>query len=821
MGNVVSDFSLAFRNLARSRGYAAIAVLTLALGIGATTAIFSVVNAVLLRPLPYPDAERLMDVRTVFASGYAGQFSYPDFEDLREQNRTFSGLAAYTEWSVSAVTAGQGFRVVWAQVSPGFLSILGVQPALGRAFSGDEERAGSPVAVVSYAYWQNRLGGRPDVAGQNILINDRSYLVIGVMPRGYDFPAETELWVPIEPSKQYRGAHSFQVVGRLRDDTSAAAAQQDLSTIARRLKEQYGDEEDMVDASVRPVLEQLVGNARPALTVLLGASALLLLVACVNVANLMLARALSRDRESAIRLALGAGPARIVRIFMAESLVLSLAGVALGLAIAFAGVPALVAQSPASLPRIGDVGVDLSVLAFSLVVSMFVTLAVGAFPALRAAKRAPRDALAGSHRVQGGSVASRRLRAGLVMAQVSLTVVLLVGAGLVGKSVLNLLAEDPGYRTEGALVMDVWLPSELGGGDTRTEFSAGDARIASFLEALMDRLRSIPGVERVGGVDHFPLGSVGANGTFIVLSRPDEVTSIDDWARLVGDRTRTGTAQFRVASPDYFGAMAIPLIRGRLFDARDTRAAPHVALISASLANERWPDQDPLGKIIQFGGMDGDLRPFTIVGIVGDIQEFGIGTKPQPTFYADYRQRPRRAYAFHVVMQGSRDVVALTAAARSVATALDSQVPIAFTPLHDILFAWFADRRFILVLLTLFGGLALALATTGVYSIVAYMALQRTPEIGLRVALGARESDVVRLLVREGFRLAAGGVAIGLVTAFALTRVLASWLYGVSKADPSTFTAVGAVLIGAALAASWLPAYRASHTGAVSALRHD
>ena len=821
MSNVLSDFSLAFRNLARSRGYAVIAMLTLALGIGATTAIFSVVNAVLLRPLPYPSAERLMEVRTVFSSGYAGRVSYPDFEDLREQNQTFSGLAAYADWSVSAVTAGQASRVAWAQVSPGFLSILGVQPVLGRAFSSDEERAGSPVAVVSYGYWQNRLGGRQDLAGQSILINARSYVVIGVMPRGHDFPAQTELWVPLESTKQYRTAHSFKVVGRLRDDASVAVSQQDLRAIARRLKEQYGDDEDMVDVSVRPVLEQLVGNARPALTVLLGASALLLLVACVNVANLMLARALSRDRESSVRLALGAGPARIVRIFMAESLVLSLAGAGLGLAIAFAGVPVLVAQSPANLPRIGEISVDLRVLAFSLVVSMFVTLAVGAFPALRAAKRDPRDALAGSHRVQGGGAASRRLRAGLVMAQVSLTVVLLVGAGLVGQSVLNLLAEDPGFRTEGALVMDVWLPSEAGGTDTRTDLSGGDARIASFLEALMDGLRMIPGVERVGGVDHFPLEGVGANGTFIVLARPDEVSSIDDWARLVGDTARTGTAQFRVASPDYFGAMTIPLIRGRLFDARDTPAAPHVAVISASLADERWPDQDPLGKIIQFGGMDGDLRPFTIVGIVGDIQEFGIGTKPQPTFYADYRQRPRRAYAFHVVMQGSADAATLTAAARRVATVLDPQVPVAFATLHDILFTWLADRRFVLVLLILFSVFALVLATTGVYGVVAYTALQRNPEIALRIALGARGSDVVRLLVREAFALSAGGVAIGLVVAFVLTRVLASWLYGVGRADPSTFCAVGAALIGAALAASCVPAYRASHTHASLALRHD
>jgi predicted permease len=780
MRSIFGDLRLAFRRLARSPGYAIIAVVTLALGIGASTATFSVVNGVLLQPLPYPHAERLLQVRTVFANGYAANLtSYPDFEDLRDRNSSFTGLAAYADARVSASTGGQADRVFLTEVSPGFLPVLGVAPTLGHAFGADEERAGERVAIVSHGYWQSRLGGRADFADRSLRINDQTYAVIGVMPRTFDFPAGTDVWVPIPPGKQHRTAHSFQVVGRLRDDVPAAAAQQDLSAIAQRLKQQYGDDEDMVAASVRPVLEQVVGGVRPALTLLLGASGVLLLVACVNAANLMLARALSLDRESAVRLALGARPARLARNFLAEALVVSFAGAALGLAVAAAGVPALLALDAARLPRASDIGVDLRVFAFALCVSLLVALAVGAVPALRAVRRDPRDALAESQRIQGGGTATRRLRAGLVVAQISLTVVLLIGAGLVGRSVLRLLEVDPGYRTDGALVMDLWLPAEPVTA-TRTEHSPGDVRIAEFLGALMGRLATIPGVERVGGVNRFPLATGPASGRFIVLDRPDEVRDIDDWTRLTRDTARTGNAQFRVASPGYFGAMAIPLVRGRLFDERDAPEAPHAALISASLAKARWPGEDPLGKLIQFGGMDGDLRPFTIVGIVGDVQDFGIGSAAQPTFYTNYAQRPRSAYEFHVVLQGRADEAALAAAARAAARELDPQVPVAFKTLREIVVASLADRELVLRLLAFFGALALVLATTGVYSVVSYM-----------------------------------------VAAFASTRMLASWLYGVGSVDLATFAVVAVGLLAAALVASFVPAWRAARSDATEALRHE
>jgi predicted permease len=638
------------------------------------------------------------------------------------------------------------------------------------------------------------------------------------MPQGFDFPIETELWVPRQPIDEARTAHNWRVVGRLRDGVSRAAAQEDLSTVARRLKQQYGDGADMVDADVRPVLDQLVGSVRPALSVLLGAAGVLLLVACVNVANLLLARALSREGESALRLALGARPARLVRVFLSESLVLSLAGGALGVLIALAGVPALLALEPGRLPRIQDIGVDSRVLVFSLTAAVLTAVAIGLVPGLRAAQRDMRSVLAGSRRIQGSTAAGRRWRGALVAGQIALTLVLLVGGGLLGRSFVKLLAVDPGYRTEGAIVMDLWHPAvsllEAPG-------SPGDLRIAATTEALMARLRALPGVERVGGIDQFPLRSGGPSGTFLVLRRPDEVASFEDYRRLALDRARTGNAEFLVASPGYFAAMGIPLLRGRLFDTRDSMDAPHVAVISASLAKARWAGEDPLGKLIQFGGMDGDLRPFTIVGIVGDVVERSLGAAPRPMFYTDYRQRPRKAFEFHVVIQGRFDVAATSEAARRIARDEDPEMPIELQTLEDIVSSSLADRRFVLLLVALFGGLALMLATTGIYGVVSYVASQRTAEIGVRVALGAHAGEVVRLLVRQGIVFAGAGVAAGLVGAFALTRLLGSMLYGVGAADPATFVTAAVALLAAAVVASWIPAHRAARIDPVEAVRHE
>jgi putative ABC transport system permease protein len=810
---VLNDLRLAVRGLAKNPGFSSVAIVTLALGIGASAAIFSVVNGVLLRSLPYPDPGRLMQVETVFASGFQGRVSYPNFEDLREQSRSFDGLAAYADWTTSAAAGGQGFRVDWAQVSADFFPVVGVEAAIGRTFSADELATGQRVAVVSYGYWQRRLGADANLADQTVRANDEVYPIVGVMPRGYDFPSGTELWVPRDAVAENRTAHNWSVVGRLADGVGRERAQQELSAVARRLAQQYGDDTAMTGAAVSPFLDRIVGQVRPALLLLLGAAGVLLLVACINTANLLLTRAMARDRESALKLALGMRPERLARGFLAESLALSLAGAVLGVPIAVAGVPALLTLEPGRLPRADNIGLDWPVLAFTLSVSVVVALAVGLVPAVRAARRDMRDALARGARIQGSGGASHRLRGGLVVAQIALTIVLLVGAGLLGRSFMKLLDVDPGFRTRGALIMDVWLPL--------SSEPANQVRIADFIERTTERLRALPGVENVAGANRLPLDGGSPNGTFVFLERPDEVANFDDLVRLIKEPERTGNADFRVASASYFDTLQIPLLRGRVFDDRDTREAPHVAVISAGLAETRWPGEDPLGKLIQFGNMDGDLTPFTIVGIVADVQDYGIGVPPRPTFYTDYRQRPTTAFAFSIVLQGGFDAAATIAAARRVATEIDAEVPLAFRAFDDLVAGSLADRRFLLLLVGVFGALALALATMGVYGVIAYLALQRKPELGVRVALGARGRDVVGLLVRQGATLATLGIGVGLLAAFALTRVVASFLYGVAAFDPLTFAVAAAVLLAVALVASFVPAYRASRIDPVEALRQD
>jgi putative ABC transport system permease protein len=814
---MLDDFRIALRSLSRNSGLASIAIATLALGLGASTAIFSVVSGVLLKPLPYPQPDRMVQVGSVFASGFVGRVSYPSVVDLREQSGSFSAVAAYAAWTTSAMMAGEGLRIHWAQANAELFAVTRVTPAIGRVFTAEEEQRGDELAVVSYGFWESRLAGDRNLTDRTLRVGDAVYSIVGVLPRGHAFPESTEVWVPRTPAVESRSAQNWSVVGRLRDGVTLAQAQQDTSAIARRLREQYGDDQSMVDVALRPVLDSVVGSVRSALLIALGAAGVLLLVACVNVANLLLARGLVRDRDTVVRLALGASPARLARGFLAESLLLSLAGAGLGILLALAGVPAVLAVTPTLLPRVADISVDWQVLGFALAAAVLVAVLVGLVPAVRAVSRDMRQALADGHRLQGGSAAGR-LRGSLVVAQIALTLVLLVAAGLLGRSLVKLLDVDTGYRRDGALVANVWLA------ETRLVDGPGEAaeiRNVAFAEELMERVRTLPGVERVGGINILPLEGGGPSGGYVVLDRPDEIATFEDFGRLVTQPARAGYAEFRVGSADYFAAMNIPLVRGRLFDERDVRGAPHVAVISAALAEARWPGEDPLGKIIQFGNMDGDLTPFTIVGIVGDVQDYGIGTQALPTFYVDYRQRPRTAVEFKIVIQGPMDVAATTAAVRRLATELDPGVPVAFRTLREVVASSLADRRFMLLLLGIFGAVALALATIGVYGVVAYIAVRRTSEIGVRMALGAQSRDVERLLVRQGARFAFGGVALGLLAAFAVTRLVAGFLYGVGAADPVTFAGAAVALFVAAMMASWIPAHRVSKIEAVVALRHE
>ena len=569
----------------------------------------------------------------------------------------------------------------------------------------------------------------------------------------------------------------------------------------------------MFDAAVVPLREQLVGGSRPTLLVLLGASAFLLLIACANVVNLLVARAAVREGELAVRLALGAGRWRIAQQFIAESLVLAAAGGVLGVVLAALGVRALLTLEPGELPRVGEIGIDWRVLAFALALSVVVAAVLGALSAWRGARGDIRQAMAQAQRTQAGAGASYRVRGALVVAQVALTLVLLIGAGLLARSFLQLSRIDPGYRTERTLVLDITAPVRDG--------PDGERERVRLYDDILSRLRALPGVATAGGVNAFPLTAGNtSSGTFLIMSRLDEPIDMAQVPKLMQDPARSGDSEFRVASADYFRAMNIPIERGRSFEDRDGPDAPHVAVISGSLAKAEFPDEDPIGKIIQYGNMDGDMHPFTVVGVVGDVREASLADRPRPTFYAHYRQRPRAAWGFNFVIQGDAPPAAIIPAARRVVAELRPDVSPRFRTIETVVSDSVADRRFILVLVGVFGGAAMLLATLGVYSVIAYVVTQRRQEIGVRVALGAQAGDVMRMVLRQGFALAALGLAIGTVGALFVGRLLSTFLFGVSPNDPLAFGAVILVLAAVALVASLVPALRAARVDPMTALRN-
>lgn len=816
MGALLQDLKYAGRTLRRSPGFTLIAVLTLALGIGATTAIFSVVNAVLLRPLPYPASERLMQLWEVSDNGNQMNVADPNFADWRAQSRSFSALAQYGSGEVSVVGGEEPARVAAAWVSRDFFRALGVQPARGRAFLPGEQQTGTaPTTIVSYSFWEHYLGGDPNLSKRTLTFGGRVYNVVGVMPPGFDFPGGSDLWTPSELDAPYtsRTAHNWHVVARLKPGVTREQAHSEMSAISRALKQQYGEDVDLVDAAVVPLRDEIVGGVRPALLLLLGAAGLLLLIACANVVNLLLARAAARRREIAVRQALGAGRGRLLRQFLAESLVLAVAGGALGVLLAVWGTDALLALKPANLPRLEEIRVSWPVLAFALGVSVAVAGILGLAGALRATGQDVREVLAEGGRTHAGGGANQRLRGVLVTSQVAITLVLLVGAGLLARSFVRLLAVNPGYRTEGATVMDLSLPSP--------DDEAEGRRLLGFHQELFARLRAIPGVEQVGGVNDFPLGGNYADGTFLIVNGPEDVTGFDDFERLVKDESRTGYAAYRVANSDYFRAMRIPLVRGRLFDERDAPDATNVAVISESLAKTRWPNEDPIGKQIEFGNMDGDLRPMKVVGIVGDIRERGLDAEPQPMLYGNASQRPGSAGTFHVVISGPGNPATIIPAARQILRELRPDVPPRFRTLDQVFSESLAPRRFSLLLLGVFGAAALLLATVGMYGVIAYLVTQRTREFGIRMALGAQGEDVLRMVVRQGAILALVGIGVGLLGAVGATRLLASMLYGVGATDVATFAGASLLLIAVALLASYLPARRATRVDPMVALRAE
>jgi predicted permease len=813
METLKQDLRYVARSFARSPGFLLVTALTLALGIGAATAIFSVVNGVLLQPLPYPASDRIVQLFGVDKDGKRISVSEGDFPDWKSQTRSFSSMALVS--SPNTVTVGGAIEPVRARatsVTREFFSVLGVQPELGRLFADEELHVGaSPTVILSHAFRTKYFAGANPI-GKSLRIDGTAFTVVGVMPAYLDYPAGNELWMPheLDVPNPSRTSGGWRALARMLPGVSAEQASRDLSSLSRRLKQQYGDETWRSDAELVTLREQLVGKVRPTLLLLLGAAAFLLLIACANVVNLLVARMTIRRAEIGLRLALGAGRARLVQQFLTESAVLALVGGAGGVLLAIIGVHALLAMQTDSIPRAGEVRVDLPVLAFAVGVSLVTALALGLLSAWHGTQSDIRETLSSSQRTQAGSGSGARIRRTLVVSQMALTVILLVGAGILGRSFLRLLEIDPGYRTQHAVVLDAELPYESG--------PEGGQRRVAFYDELLSRLKAIPGVTKVGGVTGFPLVGGGSDGGFIILNSPDEQISPRDFPALSHDPARTGYANYMVVDGSYFDAMNIPVLRGRAFRSGDVASAPHVAVISASLAKAKWPNENPIGKIIQYGNMDGDMRPFTIVGVVGDVRDQSLASDPQPTFYAYLPQRSRSG-GVHVVMQTSGDPAPVMASARAIVRQLRPDVPPVLRTMETIVATSVADRRFLLVLVGVFGGAALVLATLGVYSVISYLVAQRRAEIGVRIALGAQRGDVLGLVLRQGASLAVTGIVVGTVGALLLTRLLAGLVFGVSTTDPIAFGGVILLLTVVALAASWLPAQRATKVDPMNVLR--
>jgi len=834
---LAQDFRYASRMLRKAPSFTAVAVITLALGIGATTAIFSVVYGVLLRPLPYKNPQQIVRVWEQNDTGGRMRFADPNFDDLRAQNHSLTGMATFDDGLATITGHAEAGRVQSANVSHDFLDVMGVQPILGRSFAPDEQRANaSPVALISYSYWKQNLGGTQDFASLHLKLDQEPVEVIGVLPPGFRFPNNCDLWIPRELIVQSpsRTAHNASAIGRLRDGVSVGQARAELSGIAQRLKQQFGPDTAMVAVAIDPLREAMTSDVRPALLILLVASGFLLLIACANVTNLMLAQAASRERELAIRSALGAPRRRLVRQFLTESFLLSLIGGSVGVLLAYWGLHALLALAPADLPRVDEISLNVPVLAFSLCTVVVVSVMLAIFAAMRAVSQESRDALSEGSRGGSGSVSKQRARRTLAAAQLATALVLLVGAALLGRSLLRVLSVNSGFRTENVVTMEIGLP-----------YRSAKFERAALLSQLLTRVGQIPGVDQAGGTNNLPLAGNGfADGSFAMMNPAQISPRVRDLIRraetidfetnpefaqelvvyfddLFRDKSRLGYADFIVASAGYFPTLNIPLLEGRLFDGRDTVDAPHVAVITESLAKQMWPGQDAVGRSIEFGNMDGDLRLLTIVGVVGDIRDHSLETAPAGTVYVDYRQRPRTTWNFTVVMHTTGNPDPVFAAARAALHGVDPNIPPRFSTLSNVYAASLGSRRFSLTLIGIFSLAALFLAIAGIYGVISYSVAQRTREIGVRMALGATTQEVISLVLKQGARTSAIGIGAGLFASVVVTRWLQSQLFEISPTDPLTLGGVALLLSLVALAACVLPAWRASEVDPVIALRSE
>jgi ABC-type antimicrobial peptide transport system permease subunit len=826
METLIKDLRFGIRSLAKRPGFTAIAVLTLALGIGASTAIFSVVDGVLLRSLPYPDADQIVQLREVNARGTRIAFAEPNFLDVRTRSHSFQAIAQYNGILATITGASEPVRASTYTVSADFFNVLGVKPLLGRTFAPEESKAGgAPVAVVSYGFWQRLLGAKPDLTGMSLRVMDQSFNVIGVMPPEFAFPRRAEIWIPREifPAEISRSAHNWSVVARLRPNLTAQQANADVSAVAKQLKQEFTRDMDGVDFAVIPQQEYMVGNVRGALLMIFAAVGFLLLVACANVANLLLAQVTTRQREFSVRAALGATRSRLARQFITENLLLVLIAGALGVLFAFWGVNLLLGLNQQALPRMSEIGVNTRAIAFTLGLSVLIAVLLGLVPLLRFSTK---DLEASLREAGGGTLgyAGQQSRNLLVVGQMALTLILLVGAGLLGKSFYRLMQIDPGFRTESAVAMELSLPS-AGENEERykqfmesygrlvergeappeiTKFSAEEERQRQFQQQLLERLSTTPGVIAAGTIDYLPLAGGGPDGTFLINNNP----------------SRKGNAEYRLASAGYFAAMGIPLLRGRTFDATDQVNAPNAAVVSQSFVKKYFSNEDVIGQTIQFGNMDGDLRLLHIVGVVGDVHDYGVDVAVGPTVYGNALQRLPSS-TWNVVARAQVEPASLVPVMRETVRSLDTQLPLKFRTLDQVFSSSLDQRRFSLVIFGVFGAAALLLAAMGIYGVTAYVVTQRTREIGIRMALGAQLGDVLKMVLRYAMTLVVIGTIVGLAGAYAVTRVMSNLLFQVTPTDLMTFVLVPAVLLLVALLACLIPARRATKVDPLITLRYE
>jgi putative ABC transport system permease protein len=803
------DLRYALRTLRNNPGFAAVTILTLALGIGANTAIFSVINAVLLRPLPFRNPQQLCILTESVPSLPVIGPSYQNFQDFRERAKSFSAVSATRLTTLTLTGAGEPERLPAQMTSASMFPLLGVNAKLGRTFAPEEDRAGGPqVALLSYGFWQRHFAGAADALGKSITLDSKSYTIIGVLPADYQLLVAADVYVPFEPWAKTlpddRNWHpGITAVARLRDGVTQAQAQSEMKLIAANLAQEYPIYDTGMGADVTSMRDRLVANVRPALLVMLAAVGLVLLIACGNIANLLLARATSRRQEIAVRTAMGASRSRIVRQLLTESALLALAGAAAGVLLAWSITPWLLRLGGTAVPNISPVKVDMPVLLFAAALAVLSGVLFGLAPAFQTARVDLRNVLNEATRSSTGSRAQRRMRSALIVAEVALTLFLLVGAGLLLRSFERLSSQLPGFRPENLLVADLPLsPNAYPNSVQRME----------FFNRLLDRLRAAPGVHSAGAATTLPVTGVGSAIHFNIHGRAPKTPH--DYV-IIG---------YRPVTAGYLETLGVPLLRGRFIASSDTEKSPYVAVLNQAAARQYFPDADPIGKRIQLGALPDDSVPWMeVVGIAGDLKQ-DLAGDPKAEMYVSVPQGDSilPVFALSVVLRTERDPLSEASALRSVVRDINPDQPVVrVRTMEENISGSVSEPRFRATLLTIFAAAALLLAIVGLYGLMVYTVSQRVHEIGIRMTLGAARGDVLRMVLAQGLKLALSGVFVGVLASLALGRILAGFLYAVSPTDPLTILGVAALLLGVALLASYLPARRAMRVDPMVALRYE